>query len=846
MKVLFLGFTSSSLEGHSPDRRRRRLMARLLALGAVVALAAALTPAPAIAAPGQPGVTVASDWPQFRNGPRHQGYDAQEQELSASNVASLGLTWTGATGSVVDSSPAVANGVVYIGSMGGTLYAYAAGCASGGGTCTPLWTATTGGYIFSSPAVANGVVYVGSKDLLYAFDATGVTGCGGSPKTCSPLWTGATGGLVDTSPTVSGGVVYVGSYDKKLYAFDATGVTGCGGSPKTCSPLWTGATGGEIHSSPAVADGVVYVGSNDDKLYAYAVGCNSGGGTCSPLWTGATGSTIYSSPAVANGVVYVGSYDKKLYAFDAAGVTDCGGGTCSPLWTGATGGEIYSSSAVANGVVYVGSYDKKLYAFDAAGVTGCGGGTCTPLWTASTGGSILSSPAVANGVVYVGSGDHKLYAYAVGCNSGNGTCSPLWTSIAGDIINSSPTVANGMVYVGSNDGKLRSFSLSGVLPATYHAITPTRVLDTRNGTGGLSGPFTNHAARTFQVTGGSSGVPAGAAAVTGNLTVTGQTSSGYLFIGPIATNNPTSSTLNFPVGDDRANAVTVALGAGGTLSITFVAPTNGPTAQAIFDVTGYFTSDTSGATYHALIPARALDSRNGTGGLSGPFTNHAARTFQVTGGGSGVPAGATAVTGNLTVTGQTSNGYLYVGPVAANNPGSSTLNFPVGDDRANAVTVALGTGGTLSITFVAPSSGPSAHAIFDVTGYFTADMTGAVYVPLNPTRILDTRNGTGGLSGPFTNHAARSFAVTGAPSHAIAVTGNLTVTGQTSNGYLFIGPAPTNNPTSSTLNFPVADDRANAVTVATSDGGTLSITFVAPSNGPTAHAIFDLTGFYEP
>jgi hypothetical protein len=42
----------------------------------------------------------------------------------------------------------------------------------------------------------------------------------------------------------------------------------------------------------------------------------------------------------------------------------------------------------------------------------------------------------------------------------------------------------------------------------------------------------------------------------------------------------------------------------------------------------------------------------------------------------------------------------------------------VGDDRANAVTVALGAGGTLSITFVAPSNGPSAHAIFDMTGYF--------------------------------------------------------------------------------------------------------------------------------
>jgi hypothetical protein len=123
---------------------------------------------------------------------------------------------------------------------------------------------------------------------------------------------------------------------------------------------------------------------------------------------------------------------------------------------------------------------------------------------------------------------------------------------------------------------------------SFVPVTPTRVLDTRNGTGGLSGPFTNHVARTFQVTGGSSGVPAGAKAVTGNLTVTGQTSSGYLFIGPVAMNNPTSSTLNFPAGDDRANAVTVGLSSLGTLSITFVAPTTGPTAHAIFDVTGYY------------------------------------------------------------------------------------------------------------------------------------------------------------------------------------------------------------------------------------------------------------------
>jgi hypothetical protein len=244
------------------------------------------------------------------------------------------------------------------------------------------------------------------------------------------------------------------------------------------------------------------------------------------------------------------------------------------------------------------------------------------------------------------------------------------------------------------------------------------LLDTRNGNG-LSGPFSSHVAQTFSVSGPSRGnvVPSNATAVTGNLTVTGQTSMGFLYMGPNATNNPTSSTLNFPAGDDRANAVTVALGPGGTLSVTYAAPTLGPTAHVIFDVTGYFTPDTSGARYVPLTPARVLDSRNGTG-LSGPSSSHVAREFGVAGGTSGVSTSAIAVTGNLTVTGQTSLGYLYVGPAAMDNPTSSTLNFPLGDDRANAVTVAVGGGGVLWVTFAAPTGGPTAQVIFDVTGYF--------------------------------------------------------------------------------------------------------------------------------
>jgi len=164
-----------------------------------------------------------------------------------------------------------------------------------------------------------------------------------------------------------------------------------------------------------------------------------------------------------------------------------------------------------------------------------------------------------------------------------GSCSgaSCSSSVAGD------HVVTGTDGTASGTATLHITGVLGVSSAsTYHPVTPTRLLDTRNGTGGLTGPFGSHVPVTFTVTG--STVPAGATAVTGNLTVTGQTSLGYLFIGPVATVDPGSSTLNFPAGDDRANAVTVALGTAGTLSITFVAPASGPTAQFVFDVTGYF------------------------------------------------------------------------------------------------------------------------------------------------------------------------------------------------------------------------------------------------------------------
>jgi outer membrane protein assembly factor BamB len=336
----------------------------------------------------------------------HTGTNPFERILNAANVSHLQRAWLAPTRGPISSSPAVIDGVAYVGSLDGKLYAFDAA------TGHQKWAAVTNGPISSSPAVIDGVVYISSLDgKLYAFDAA----------TGQPRWITPTDAFAMSSPTVANGVVYIGSEDGKLYAFDAA----------TGKPRWTAPTRGQIDSSPAVANKVVYV-SSGGRLYAFDAA------TGQPRWTAPTGSQAASSPVVANGVVYVNSGDGRLYAFDAA--------TGQPRWTAPTDALVATAPAVANGVVYVGSKDGVLDAFDAI--------TERLKWAATTNDPIDTSPVVANGVVYAGSSGGRLYAFDAA------TGKPSWEILIGVILSSAPAVVNGMVYAGLNDDNLYAFSLS--------------------------------------------------------------------------------------------------------------------------------------------------------------------------------------------------------------------------------------------------------------------------------------------------------------------------------------------------------------------------------------------------
>jgi hypothetical protein len=383
---------------------------------------------------------------------------------------------------------------------------------------------------------------------------------------------------------------------------------------------------------------------------------------------------------------------------------------------------------------------------------------------------------------------------------------------------------------------------------SYHPITPVRVLDTRPPpyNVGLSGAFVANVPRTWQVT-GVGGIPSSAIAVTGNFAVVGQTAAGYGSVTPSPTSTPPTSSLNFPLGDVRANNVTVPLSTTGKLSAVYKAP-DGKTTHFIFDVTGYFVPGTAEATYSTIEPVRVMDTRPAPKrvGPLGPFVANVPQTLSVAGA-NGIPADAVAITANLAVVGQTRAGYVSVTPDPDPAPPTASMNFPVGDVRANGLTARLNASGDLSLVY--KTSSGTANLILDVTGYYRNDPSGLLFYPLTPGRIVDTRPGVvlSRLSGLFTSGTPRTLSANGhwgVPDGAGALTGNLSVVAQTAAGYITITPDPEPNPTTATMNFPVGDVRGNGVTVPLNATTDLSFVYKA-ATGAKTHLILDVTGYFK-
>lgn len=118
----------------------------------------------------------------------------------------------------------------------------------------------------------------------------------------------------------------------------------------------------------------------------------------------------------------------------------------------------------------------------------------------------------------------------------------------------------------------------------------------------------------------------------------------------------------------------------------------------------------------SLDPARILDTRTGLGAAApGAIAPGQTVTLQVAGAG-GVPADATAVVANVTVTGATGAGWVAAYPADGQLPDASVINYSSGDDVANMITAKLSPTGALNLF----NAQANAHLLVDVAGFLTA------------------------------------------------------------------------------------------------------------------------------
>jgi polyvinyl alcohol dehydrogenase (cytochrome) len=370
--------------------------------------------------------------------------------LDAGAAARLGLAWSARTGSSIDGSPAVADGLVVVGTEAGMLAAYDA--TAGGGA----WTAGGLGSVTGSPTVAGGRVLAGTLGgWMDAFDE----------RTGRRLWSWRSPGdrpAIWSSPTVAGGRVLVGIGSQygdspleagRLAALDVA----------TGRLLWDDcvrpgcAAGGGIWSSPAV-DGLgrayVGVGNPDDAVLAVDAA------TGRWLWETSlhpdqgrdldVGATPVLLRLGGREALAVGSTAGDFALIDAA--------TGTVRWS-----RTLVAGTAVHGLIASPGYDgTRLYVPSASPPAGVfalspdGGAT---LWQHATGRAVYSSPAVGRGVLVVGTGDvfgSTSSGEVVALSAVDGRV--LWSYDAGAAVWGSPALAADEVCVGDHGGVLRCFS----------------------------------------------------------------------------------------------------------------------------------------------------------------------------------------------------------------------------------------------------------------------------------------------------------------------------------------------------------------------------------------------------
>ncbi|MFZ6005503.1 MAG: Calx-beta domain-containing protein, partial [Actinomycetota bacterium] len=296
----------------------------------------------------------------------------------------------------------------------------------------------------------------------------------------------------------------------------------------------------------------------------------------------------------------------------------------------------------------------------------------------------------------------------------------------------------------------------------------------------------------------------------------------------------TSETISVQVTGDNAPEANEAF------VVTLADPSNATIADG--SGAGTITDDDAAGTYNPVTPARVLDTRSGIGrpGTS-KVTGGQTVTLDVTGVG-GVPtSGVRAVAINVTVTGPTGGGFVSATPSGSST--TSNVNYATGEVVANLVIVPVANDGNIRLY-----TSRTTHIVGDVFGWFSNDAAatpGSHFTSLTPTRVLDTRNGTGVPGGSTAKLAAgtnRVLDITGAggvPNSGVAaVILNVTVTKPTVSSFLSV--TPNGGTSTSNINFAAGETVAGHVIVPVDGSGVIRYAV----GGGATHVVADVFGWF--
>jgi len=253
---------------------------------------------------------------------------------------------------------------------------------------------------------------------------------------------------------------------------------------------------------------------------------------------------------------------------------------------------------------------------------------------------------------------------------------------------------------------------SATLDGLFHPVVPVRVLDTRPASqvGPYSTPVGPGGVISLNVCPSSALVPSDASVVL-NVTATDTTAASYLTMWPHGALRPVASNLNWAAGQTVPNRVMVKPGAGCVVDIFNLAGST----DVVVDLNGWYNGPNGddGTRFTGTVPYRILDTRPAT--QVGPYSQPIGTNSTILVPLPGVPAGATAVVINATVTDGTTSSFLTLWPAGSARPTASDLNWQAGQTVPNLSVVGLGQGGQIAVY----NNAGSVDLVIDVVGYFS-------------------------------------------------------------------------------------------------------------------------------